>query len=200
MTQRMLICFTFILTLFFTLQTSSNTISDGVAIGSNDSPVEVIEYMSLTCSHCAKFHNETFPFINEKYIKTSKVKFILRDFPLDGIAYRASIISHCIANNNEEKYFGFVKFLFEQQKTWIASKDPVVGLQKISSIAGLNKENFYSCLENKKIANEVLLSRKKGEEKYNINSTPTLIINGKQYPGGLDQETFKKIVDEIINR
>ncbi|PPR79270.1 MAG: Disulfide bond formation protein D [Alphaproteobacteria bacterium MarineAlpha2_Bin1] len=200
MTQRILNGFTFILILFFTLQTNSNTLDDGVAIGSNDSPVVVIEYMSLTCSHCAKFHNETFPFIHEKYIKASKVKFILRDFPLDGIAYRASIISHCIANKNEEKYFGFIKYLFEQQKTLITSKDPIEELQKISSIAGLNKEGFYSCLENKTIANEVLLSRKNGEEKYNINSTPTLIINGTQYPGGLDQEAFKKIVDKIINK
>lgn len=200
MTQKLLISFTFVLTLFFAMQSNSNNLNDGVAIGSNDAPVEVIEYMSLTCSHCAKFHNETFPFINENYIKTSKIKFIIRDFPLDGIAYRASIISHCLANKNKEKYFGFIKYLFEQQKAWISSEDPIKGLQKISSIAGLNREKFHSCLENKTIANEVLLSRKNGEEKFNINSTPTLIINGKKYSGGLDQKEFKKIVDKIINR
>ena len=77
MTQKLLISFTFVLTLFFAMQSNSNNLNDGVAIGSNDAPVEVIEYMSLTCSHCAKFHNETFPFINENYIKTSKIKFII---------------------------------------------------------------------------------------------------------------------------
>ncbi len=199
MTQKLLIGIVFLITLLFSMQSNSDIGNKGIVLGSKDAPIEVIEYMSLTCSHCAKFHNETFPFINENYIKTSKVKFEIRDFPLDGIAYRASIISHCISKNNPEKYFGFIKFLFEQQKTWISSKQPIESLQKISSIAGLDKESFYSCLENKQIADKVLLSRKKGEDEFKINSTPTLIINGKKYSGGLDEQAFKKVVDKLIN-
>ncbi|MAR79063.1 MAG: disulfide bond formation protein DsbA [Rhodospirillaceae bacterium] len=199
MTQKLLIGIVFIVTLLFSIQSYSDEGNKGVVLGSKDAPIEVIEYMSLTCSHCAKFHNETFPFINENYIKTSKVKFEIRDFPLDGVAYRASIISHCISRENSEKYFGFIKYLFEQQKAWISAKDPIESLQKISAIAGLNKEDFKSCLEDKVISDKVLLSRKIGEDKYKINSTPTLIINGKKYSGGLDEQAFKKVADKLIN-
>ena len=199
MTQKLLIGIVFIVTLLFSVQSNSDAGNKGVVLGSKDAPIEVIEYMSLTCSHCAKFHNETFPFINENYIKTSKVRFEIRDFPLDGVAYRASIISHCISGENSEKYFGFIKYLFEQQKAWISSKDPIESLQKISAIAGLNKEGFKSCLGDKLISDRVLLSRKIGEDKYKINSTPTLIINGKKYSGGLDEQAFKKVADKLIN-
>ena len=199
MTQKLLIGIVFIVTLLFSVQSNSDAGNKGVVLGSKDAPIEVIEYMSLTCSHCAKFHNETFPFINENYIKTSKVRFEIRDFPLDGVAYRASIISHCISEENSEKYFGFIKYLFEQQKAWISSKDPIESLQKISAIAGLNKEGFKSCLGDKLISDRVLLSRKIGEDKYKINSTPTLIINGKKYSGGLDEQAFKKVADKLIN-
>ena len=199
MTQKLLIGIVFIVTLLFSVQSNSDAGNKGVVLGSKDAPIEVIEYMSLTCSHCAKFHNETFPFINENYIKTSKVRFEIRDFPLDGVAYRASIISHCISGENSEKYFGFIKYLFEQQKAWISSKDPIESLQKISAIAGLNKEDFKSCLGDKLISDRVLLSRKIGEDKYKIKSTPTLIINGKKYSGGLDEQAFKKVADKLIN-
>ena len=199
MTQKLLIGIVFIVTLLFSIQSYSDEGNKGVVLGSKDAPIEVIEYMSLTCSHCAKFHNETFPFINENYIKTSKVRFEIRDFPLDGVAYRASIISHCISRENSEKYFGFIKYLFEQQKAWISSKDPIESLQKISAIAGLNKEDFKSCLGDKLISDRVLLSRKIGEDKYKIKSTPTLIINGKKYSGGLDEQAFKKVADKLIN-
>ena len=198
MTQKFFSVFVFIFALFFSFQSLSENEKYDFVLGSADAPIEVIEYMSLTCSHCAKFHNETFPFINENYIKTSKVKFIIRDFPLDGIAYRASIISHCIADGNSQKYFGFIKYLFEQQKTWISSNDPLEGLQKISAIAGLNKDKFNSCLQKRAIGDKVLLSRKNGEEKYKISSTPTLIINGKKYSGALDKDGFRNTVDKLI--
>ncbi len=200
MLQNMVKVLSITIAMLIAIKSSANPQNDGVIFGSTNAPVEVIEYMSLTCSHCADFHNETLPYIIENYIKTSKVKLIIRDFPLDGVAYRASMISHCIANGNNEKYFGFVKFLFEQQKSLISAKDPIEQLQKISAIAGIDKNEFNKCLGNKELGNKVLMSRKIGEEQFNINSTPTLIINGKKFSGGLDEENFKKIVDKLIKK
>ena len=68
-----------------------------VTIGAENAPVTVVEYMSLTCSHCANFHINTLPKVMEHYVNTGKVRIIFRDYPLDGAAYQAAIVSHCMA-------------------------------------------------------------------------------------------------------
>ena len=78
-------------------------------IGNKDSNVIVIEYASMTCGHCAAFHNEVFPKLKEKYIETGKIKFIYRDYPLDQQALYASILARCAP---KEKYFDFLELIF----------------------------------------------------------------------------------------
>src|SRR5690606_38536225 len=58
---------------------ADNPLPDMV-MGSEDAPVTIIEYASMTCPHCASFHVNTLPTIKEKYVDTGKVRFIFREF------------------------------------------------------------------------------------------------------------------------
>jgi hypothetical protein len=81
-------------------------------LGDPDAPVTIIEYASLTCPHCAQFHNEVLPDLKERYIETGKVQLIYRDFPLDERALMAAALAHCAG---PDRYFGFLDVLFETQ-------------------------------------------------------------------------------------
>ena len=169
-----------------------------VIFGSPNAPVEIIEYMSLTCGHCARFHKETMPTVMETYVKTGKIRMIVRDFPLDGIAYRTAMISHCLAENKPMRYYGFLQYLFEQQGVWARSPEPLTELARMAQIAGLSKDNFDLCLTNEELSKKVLLSRQFAESEYGVNSTPTFIINGKVFSGVITLDEFEKAITTFL--
>ena len=169
-----------------------------VIFGSPNAPVEIIEYMSLTCGHCARFHKETMPTVMETYVKTGKIRMIVRDFPLDGIAYRTAMISHCLAENKPMRYYGFLQYLFEQQGVWARSPEPLTELARMAQIAGLSKDNFDLCLTDEELSKKVLLSRQFAESEFGVNSTPTFIINGKVFSGVITLDEFEKAITTFL--
>ena len=148
-------------------------------LGDPKAPITVIEYASLTCSHCAHFHTQILPEIKKKWIDTGKVKLVYRDFPLDQIAAKAAQIAECAGN---DKYFGVVDIIFRGQPQWATAADPVAELSKPLRIAGLGENEIKACLANEAMSNAVI-NDYKGGETMGVNSTPTLFINGQLYRG-----------------
>ena len=107
------------------------------SIGEETAPIKMIEFASLTCGHCAKFHNEVFPLLKKDYIDNGKIFFTYQDFPLDKFALKASVIARC---SGKEKYFSFLKVLYKKQKDWTRSQDPFKSLLKIAKLGGLKNE------------------------------------------------------------
>ena len=167
-----------------------------IFLGNKDSKIVVIEYASMTCIHCANFHKEVYPKIKENYIDTNKIKFIYRDFPLDKQALYGSILAKCAP---KEKYFDFVKLILETQKKWISNDETFIDkLKNIGKLAGLNETKINECFKNEQLVDNILKISSDGEKKYNINSTPSLIINEKKY-SAMSYENFEKIIESLIN-
>ena len=165
-------------------------------LGNKDAKIVVIEYASMTCIHCANFHKQVYPKIKKNYIDTNKIKFIFRDFPLDKQALFASVLAKCAP---KDKYFNFVKLILTNQEKWISNDDTFMNkLRNIGKLAGLNENKINSCFKDEKIVNNIIRTRSIGEEKYNINSTPSLIINEKKY-SAMSYENFEKIIENLIN-
>ena len=148
-------------------------------LGDPKAPITVIEYASLTCSHCAHFHTQVLPEIKKKWIDTGKVKLVYRDFPLDQVAAKAAQIAECAGN---DKYFGVIDLIFRSQPQWAVTSDPVTELAKPLRIAGLGENEIKACLANEAMSNAVI-NDYKGGETMGVNSTPTLFINGQLYRG-----------------
>ena len=147
------------------------------SLGNQNAKVIVIEYASLTCSHCATFHTGPLPVIKKEYVDTGKVKFIFRDFPLDRVALAASMIARCAP---QERYFGIINLMFETQETWRAADNPQAALANIGRLAGISKETLQTCLQNRFVFDAIMKQRNEGEKKYQINSTPTILVNGQK--------------------
>ena len=165
------------------------------ALGPEDAPITIIEYASLTCPHCAKFHGTAFPQLKKEYIDTGKVRFIYRDFPLDAYALKASMLARCSGNN---RYFKFLKVLFKKQENWTRNGDPLVNLQRISRLGGISLEDFKVCLGNKALEDGILKKSLSGGKKYKVDSTPTIIINEEKYTGDHSFEELDKHLRKLL--
>jgi protein-disulfide isomerase len=164
------------------------------AIGDPAAPVTMIEYASLTCPHCASFHNDTYKAFKARFIDTGKVRLIYRDFPLDGIALRAAIMARCTI---DQRYFGLLQVLYKSQNNWARAKDPVAELAKIGRLAGIDQATFDACMASEELINGILEVRQKAAAD-GVRSTPTFVIGDKVYPGSRSIEEFAEIIDPLL--
>ena len=162
-------------------------------LGDPKAPITVIEYASLTCSHCAHFHTQVLPDIKKKLIDTGKVKLVYRDFPLDQVAAKAAQIAECAGN---DKYFGVVDIIFRGQPQWAAAADPLAELAKPLRIAGMGENEIKACLANDAMSNAVINDYKAGEA-MGVTSTPTLFINGQLYRGSRSVEELDGVFSKL---
>jgi len=161
-------------------------------LGKANAPITVIEYSSLTCPHCAKFHSDTLPQVKKDWIDTGKVKYIVRDFPLDGLAQAAAMISHC----SGDRYFAFVDTFFHSQANWEHAANPVDALKGIARLGGMPADEVDKCLQDRQLLNEIEARKEDGEKVYSIDSTPTFVINGKAVSGDKPYEEFAKLLKD----
>jgi protein-disulfide isomerase len=164
-------------------------------LGSEKAQVTVVEYASMTCSHCARFHTAVFPDLKKKYIDTGKVRFIFREFPLDPIAMGAFALARCLP---EDKYFPMVDTLFEQQKNWAFVPDPPKALLVIAKQAGFTEQTFEACLTDPKLGHAIEDSARRANEKFGVSGTPTFFMNGQMLKGEATLEALSKIIDPML--
>lgn len=171
-------------------------LENGIAtLGVPDAPVTVIEYASMTCSHCADFHNRYFPAIKQAYIDTGKVKFEFRPFPLDGLALRASAVATC---GGADKYFAYTKTLFATQDSWAFVSDPIEQMANIARLGGMSRAEFDACIADQDLLKRIVEIRAEGTEEHKINATPSFVINGKTVAGEMTPAAFAEHVDPLL--
>ena len=184
------------LILFFVSVTSINAEIKRIISGNENAKITIIAYESLTCSHCANFHNDIYPQLKKEYIDTGLAKIEFRHFPLDMAAFNASKIAQCKANQSLE----ILESLYSNQQAWVKGN-------KIEEINGNLKNyiekkgfrlDFEKCLKNKEIEDFILNDRIEGAKKFNINATPTIIINGKKFEKALNYKNLKKSLEKMI--
>ena len=164
------------------------------SIGDENAPVTIIEYSSLTCPHCAAFHNEVLPDLKERYIETGKVRMVFRDFPLNEPAVDAAVLAHCAG---PDRYVGFLDVLFQTQPNWASAPNPRDALKQLGKLGGLDEGAMDACFNDEGMQNVVLQSRLDGSNEHQVQSTPTFVINGEVYPGNRSIDEFAEIIDPL---
>lgn len=164
------------------------------SIGKPDAKVTVIEYFSLTCTHCAAFQRETFPRVKEQLIDTGRVRYVWRDYPLDQLALLAAMVARALP---PERYEPFITALLTTQDRWAfnRSANPTEELAKMAALAGMARPTFDATIKDDKLKQAILAEQDEGEKKYSVNSTPSFIMNGKLTAGAVPYDTFAKAVD-----
>jgi protein-disulfide isomerase len=165
-----------------------------IILGAENAPVTVIEYASMTCSHCAHFSVTTFPELKKRYIDTGKVRFIMREFPLDPLAAAGFMLARCAG---KDKYMPMIETLFDKQADWVVQK-PLDPLKAIAKQAGFTEESFEQCLANQQVLDSIQAVRDRASQKFGVTSTPTFFINGKRRNGALSIDEMAKEIDSYL--
>ena len=167
-----------------------------IVIGKADAPIAIVEYASMTCPHCAAFHNTVLPPLKTKYIDTGKARLIFREYPLDDRAMAASMLARCVGGEGPA---GFIGELFKRQESWAFAPGNLVvaKLFETAKQAGFTQASFDKCLTDQKLLDQISAIRKRASEKFTISSTPTFFINGTRL-GGVSMADFEKVIEPLL--
>ena len=165
------------------------------SIGRADAPVTIIEYASLTCSHCAAFHTDTLPHIKKNYIDTGKVRLVYNDFPLGSLAMAAAMVARC---SGEKNFFPMIDALFASQRTWATGDAPIEAIGGIARLIGMSEDDVADCLDDQNIFDAIKNRADHAGKSLGISSTPTFFVEGTKVPGNLPYKDFQKILDKAL--
>ena len=168
-------------------------------IGEPEAPVTIIEYASMSCSHCADFHNETLDDLKSEYIDTGKVKFVFRDFPFNYPALAGSMILSCVP---EDVRYDYMNALYKLQKNWVMRDHSKTRseLYKIMQSGGMQQDEFDACLSDINLENDILEGVMNAQREFNINRTHSFIVLGIVYSGNKNIKEFRQIIDKILSQ
>jgi len=143
-------------------------------LGNLDAPITIIEYASMTCPHCAHFHNTMLSDVKRELLATGKAKLVFRDYPLDKYALMAAMMARCAP---EGKYFDLVEVIFRNQDRWMKSENPLEALAKLGNLAGMDDEYIAACMQNAELQSAVLAGQQEATRLYRVRSTPSFVFN-----------------------
>ena len=185
----------FVFLIFFSIEVKSKE----VGIGDVNSKVTIKVFSSLTCPACANFHSKIFYQIKEEFIDKGLVRFEHHPFPLDLAALNAEMIVRCHVDNI--KKFELLGKIYEKQKLWASGSDINKindSIKKIGLESNLNNKDMDDCLKDENKQDEILNQRIDAQKKYEIGSTPTILINEKKYKGKVEYSEFKKVLEKNL--
>jgi protein-disulfide isomerase len=164
-------------------------------IGREDAPVTVIEYHSLTCGNCARFHTEIFPRVKRAFVDPGLVRFVLRDFPLDRVALDAAAAAHCAG---PERFEALISTFYANKESWAHSPDARAWLRRTVSLAGVPAERLEACWSDRGFTDPIIQLRLEGTRQFGVDATPSFVIGGRLHRGVLSFERFSELVRPLL--
>lgn len=168
-----------------------------ITLGNEDAPITIHEYASLTCSHCALFHNTVLPDLKKEYVETGLVRFVFRPFPLDPYAMTGAMLVQCALPQTR---LVFLETLFRRQMQWVRSDDPLNSLRAYAKQVGMSGENFVMCLQSESNLAAVRSMYSAAKDELEVQSTPTFFVNGEKVEGNIGLDKFRKLLDKKLSK
>ncbi len=168
-----------------------------MTLGNPDAAVQVTEYASFTCPHCANFNETIWPRIKKNYVDTGKIGFTYREVYFDRYGLWAGMLARC--GGDAQKYFAIGDMIYDRQRDWTQGEpaDIASNLRQIGKSAGLNDEQLDACLTDGAKAEALVAAFEKNAEADNINSTPSFIIDGEKF-SNMSYEDFATTLDRKL--
>lgn len=168
-----------------------------LVIGNENAPVTIHEFSSLSCPHCAAFHQNTLPALKKDYVDTGKVKIIFHDFPLNQQALHGTLLLQCVDSNDR---YALMEMLFDQQAQWAFESDHQAKLKQYAALLGISSDKAEACMSNVAKEQDILRAMKMSSAQYQIQSTPSFVIMPDQtiLIGSQGYGTFSTEIEKLL--
>ena len=163
-------------------------------LGPADAPVTVVEYASMSCSHCARFDTDTFDPFRQKYIDSGKVRFVFREFPLNAPAYAVAMVARCAPAG---RFFDIVHAYFRSQQQWLSSPDLKGAILEAAKPFGFTEQTLDACIGNQALFASIEAVKTRGLS-FGVQATPTFFINGKKFEGALSLAELDEAIQPLL--
>ncbi len=165
---------------------------DDKVLGSPMAPVTIIEYASMTCSHCADFKEKTLPQVKKEWVETGKANYVLRDLPWDNMALGMAKVARCVPSS---QFYPLAEAFFAKQKQIVTSPDPMSEIKATAALAGLTPAQVEACITDENLHKQVLASKETARTVLAIKGTPTFFINGAELDGAVNYSQINKALE-----
>jgi len=165
-----------------------------MAFGRPDAPVTIMQYASLTCPYCRRFHKETFPNLKKEFIDTGKVRYVLREFPIGKASGAATIALRCA---KPEKYLTLYGKFLEQQPAWVSQEVRLDPIFKVASQVGMTRQQFDACRENQAMIDGLKWVKDRGRT-LGVIGTPNFFVAGTLIKRVLTIEDIRTMVEPLL--
>jgi protein-disulfide isomerase len=171
--------------------------ADDMSLGNPNAKVTVIEYASASCSHCARWNAEVYPAFKAKYVDTGKVNYVYREMltPPAQVAAAAFLMARCAG---KDKYFGVVDSVYRAQEEMFTTGQFREVLVRIAQSSGMDEAKFNACVSDEKALKSLNDRVEKNAKIYNVQGTPTFVVNGKLVGDGAGGERSLAELDAAI--
>ncbi len=166
-----------------------------IAFGSADAPVTLVQYASLTCPYCKKFHAEVYPTLKRDYIDTGKVRYILRDFPIGRTSGQASVALRCA---KPEVYLDLYARFLDTQPTWVSQEVRLDPIAAVAAKAGVTRDQFDACRSDVALVEGIKATKDRGR-KLGIIGTPNFFVQDKLIKKTLDMAELRALIDPLVS-
>ena len=168
----------------------------GMRVGNPDAPVNIVEYASMTCPHCATFHTRVLKPLKKSYIDSGQVFYEFRNYARDRMDLAVATLTRC---QGPEQFFPLLDLFFTRQQQWMANyRDPRQMLDDIAAVArqaGMSRARVDQCLAERELQEHVAGMTADGQKEWQISGTPTVILNGRKL--GNEAMSYEGLVAEI---
>lgn len=161
-------------------------------LGSMTAPVTIVEYASMTCSHCADFATKTMPQVKKDWINTGKAKYVLRDLAWDNLAVGMAKVARCAPAS---KFMPLADAFFANQMTIVTSNEPLAEIKKVAATYGMDSAKVEECVKDADLQAQVEASKDTAMNQLGVRGTPAVFVNGVKVDGAVDYAELKKTLD-----
>jgi protein-disulfide isomerase len=166
------------------------------SMGNANAPVTLVEYSDFECPVCRNLHDV----MREMLPKYPQVRVVFKDFPLDSIhpwARTAALAGRCAYQQNPAAFWKMYDAIYDAQEI-ISASNAYTKMTDFAGQAGLDGGAFKSCMAGPDAAAAVDASRANGLQ-LDVNSTPTIFVNGRRLVGA-DGRTLEQYIQFELAR